>query len=178
MTPTTPSSNPTATPFLVIGDPLVTKAVNPPFALPGELATWTITISNPSSLAIANVSLTDSVPDVVQIESVNATAGNISFNGQVVSFNIASLAPGQTITITIVTRVRANASLPFVAINTAQLTSSSGSATASATLTGVSELPATGEPLNLITRWGGVIAISIGVVALGVFFFFKRRKAV
>jgi uncharacterized repeat protein (TIGR01451 family)/LPXTG-motif cell wall-anchored protein len=158
----------------VIADPLVTKAVNPPFALPGEVATWTITISNPGTVAVTNVALTDSVPDVVAIESVNATAGSISFNGQVVTFTLASLAPGQTVTITIVTRVRENAALPFVAVNTAQLTSSGGSTSASATLTGVSELPATGETPDFFVRWGGVIVLAM--IALVLFVLTTRRR--
>ena len=168
--PTTPGSNPT--PVIVIVDPFITKSVNPPFAVNGEIVTWTITITNPGTVPSNNVTTTDTMPDVVQIQSVNATAGTINFNGQVVTFMLASLAPGQTVTITIVTRVRDDAVLPFVVINTATLTSSTGSDSATATLTGVNELPATGEPLDFAVRWGGVIAL--GIAAFGLLWLMRK----
>ncbi len=160
-TNTTPAGS-SGTPVVVVTDPFITKSVNPPFAVPGEIVTWTIVVTNPGSIAAPNVSVTDTMPAVIQIQSVAATAGTINYVGQVVTWNIASLAPGQVVTITIVGQVRLDAQLPFVVNNTASLTTSSGTRTAQATLTGVTSLPATGEPMDPMLRL--VIFITLGVV--------------
>ena len=142
------ATQPPPTPVVV--DPLITKSVNPPFAKPGESAVWTITVNNPASVAATGVTVSDDMPSVVQIDSVAATAGTISSSGQHVTFSIASVAPGQTVTITINTHVRSDAQLPFVVTNHATITNAEDQTArlASATLTGVSDLPHTGEPLS------------------------------
>lgn len=134
-------------PTLALVDPFITKSVNPPFAIPGESATWTITISNPGSIAINNVQVTDTMPAEVEILSVSATAGSVSHSGQTVSFSIGSLAPGQSVTITVQTRVRDNVAVPFIITNQACMTSTEhpDARCASATLTSVGQLPATGQ---------------------------------
>ncbi len=153
----------------MIADPLITKSVFPPFAKPGESAVWTITISNPAPVAATGVTVVDDVPSVVQIDSVSATAGNISFSGQRVTFSIASVAPGQTITLTINSHVRSDAAFPFTVTNRANITNNEDPTTriAEATLTGVKSLPQTGEPLADGVRLE-VVAVVLIAVALGI----------
>jgi uncharacterized repeat protein (TIGR01451 family) len=146
--PPAPPGQPAAfvAPALQIVDPFITKSVNPPFAVPGEQVTWTITISNPGSIPVTNVQMQDTMPAEVAIHSVSASAGSVSFSGQTVSFSIDSLAPGASVTITVNTRVRDNAALPFILTNNACTTSNENpqARCAQATLVSAGTLPATG----------------------------------
>ncbi|MBL8162683.1 MAG: DUF11 domain-containing protein [Anaerolineae bacterium] len=125
---------------IAIADPFLTKIANPPFALPGELVTWTITVTNPSSVPATNVVVTDNMPPEVEILSVDPASA--SFSGQNVSLTIPTLNPGASVTLTIRTRVRANASVPFIITNVASLNNGKS---ASATVSSVRRLPSTGE---------------------------------
>lgn len=130
----------------ILVDPFITKSVQPPFALPGEAATWTITVTNPSGSPVNNLSITDTMPPEVEILSVSASAGSASFNGQVVSFTLATLNPGQSVSVTVNTRVRPGVAVPFTATNQACMSASNAaSSCASATIASVSALPQTGE---------------------------------
>lgn len=139
-----------ASPALALVDPFITKRVEPPFALPGEPATWFITVTNPGSIAVNNISITDQMPAEVEILSVTTTTGSASFSGQTVSFTLSSLAPGASATITVNTRVRPGVATPFAATNRACMSAdNAASECATATLTSVSSLPATGESPTL-----------------------------
>lgn len=160
-------------PLLTIVDPFITKNVNPPFAIPGEAVTWTIIITNPGTIPFNNVNFQDSMPSEVQITSVVATSGTTSTNGQVVSFSQGTVNPGQSVTITINTRVRNNAVTPFVLRNQVCFTAdsiASRCATAPNVLS-VGSLPSTGLspwsqyrlPLIMLT---GVISLLAGLIGL------------
>jgi uncharacterized repeat protein (TIGR01451 family) len=124
---------------------VITKSVDPQFALPGEQVTWTITVSNPGTTATGNILVTDSLPNEVEIVSVSASAGNVIFTGQNVTFTQASLGAGQSTAITIRTRVRDNVAVGEI-VNTAILTVNGKQLSASATLRIIeSALPSTGE---------------------------------
>jgi uncharacterized repeat protein (TIGR01451 family)/LPXTG-motif cell wall-anchored protein len=151
---------------IVIGDPFITKSVNPPFTQPGEIVVWTITVTNPGSINATNIILVDNMPAVVEIQSVTATNGSITFNGQQVTYTQAVLSPGETVTLTITTRVRDDAVLPFTLTNSATITNSENPTprSAQATLTGVSNLPNTGETLPPVL-WLGLIIGILGAAA-------------
>lgn len=177
----TPTSIPGSTtgtggvsPAIALVDPFITKSVNPPFALPGEAVTWTIIVSNPGTIAINNVVMTDNMPPEVEILSVSATAGSASFSGQTVTTNIGTLAPGQSVTTTVNAQVRANAALPFILTNNACMTYAGSTAThcAQATVLSVAQLPATGETppwrdlllVSLLTAGISIVSLSGGSV--------------
>ncbi len=163
-------------PTLALVDPFITKSVNPPFAIPGESATWTITISNPGSIPINNVQVTDTLPAEVEILSVSASAGSVSHSGQTVSFSIGSLAPGQSVTITVQTRVRDNVAVPFIITNQACMTSTEhpDARCASATLTSVGQLPATGQ--SPWSPWRVPLAAGAAGLALMAASLWRRRR--
>lgn len=160
-------------PLLAIVDPFITKSVNPPFAIPGEAVTWTITISNPGTIPVNNVTMQDTLPSEVQILSVVATSGNTTSSGQRVSFSQATLNPGESVTITINTRVRDNVAMPFTLRNqacfssatTAQQCATSPNVLSVATLpsTGLSPWSAYRLPLITLT---GVISLLAGMIGL------------
>jgi fimbrial isopeptide formation D2 family protein/uncharacterized repeat protein (TIGR01451 family) len=138
-------------PAPVVQDPAIVKLVNPIFAQRGETVTWTITVHNPHGVALDNVSFTDNMPSQFVITSTNASDGTVTVNGQVIHFTIGQLAPNQTATVHVVTRLADNAELPFVVDNTAVLDGPyRGQSTA--TVTGVAELPATGETPQILNN--------------------------
>jgi uncharacterized repeat protein (TIGR01451 family) len=130
---------------IAIVDPVITKSVDPQFAIPGENVTWTITVFNPGSTPTSNIVVTDSLPNEVEILSVFASAGNIVFSGQNVTFTQASLGAGQSTNITINTRVRSDINVRDI-VNTAILSVNGRQFSASASLHIIkSALPSTGE---------------------------------
>jgi uncharacterized repeat protein (TIGR01451 family) len=167
------SSNNNPQPVLAIIDPFITKSVQPPFAVPGESVTWTITIRNPGTLTATNIQMTDNMPSEVEIQEVSATSGSVSFSGQTVNFNLGSLDGGGSVTITIRTRVRDNAPLPFVITNQACMSSSinPGGSCTQATLVSAGELPATGQSPWSVWR----MPLLVMVVMSGVWVW--RRRA-
>jgi uncharacterized repeat protein (TIGR01451 family) len=128
-------------------DPFITKTVNPPFSLPGEPVTWTITVFNPGNAPATNITVTDPLPAEVEIISVNATSGTVSHSGQTVNFTLPVLAGGQQATITINSRVRSTVAVPFILTNVATLTNAENTTprTGEATVLSVGHLPKTGE---------------------------------
>ncbi len=144
------------------GGPVISKSVNPPFAGPGDTVTWTITVSNPTAVALPNVGMTDTLPGELTVTNASASAGNVTVNGNTVDWSIGSLAPGQTVTITISTRVNANVRVPFAIRNTANLVNYAGSA--SADLLSVTRLPNTGAtPLWVV----GIAVLGIAIILAG-----------
>ncbi len=125
-------------------DPAIVKLVDPIFAQPGESVTWTIELINPHDSPLTNVSFTDTMPSQFTIIATDASAGSVTVNGQQIEFFIETLPAQQTITVRVLTQVRLDVVPPFVATNLATL-NDPYRGEASATVTGVSELPATGE---------------------------------
>ncbi|MCA9892175.1 MAG: DUF11 domain-containing protein, partial [Anaerolineae bacterium] len=143
--PVTPTPGPSGQPS--IADPAIVKLVDPAFAQPNETVVWTITVSNPSGVTLNNVGFTDHVDDRLEILGTSATEGTVSASGQTVTFLIGSLAPNQVVTITVTTRIRSDAQVPFIIDNSATL-GNPGDAyngSSSARLLSVQSLPATGE---------------------------------
>jgi uncharacterized repeat protein (TIGR01451 family) len=154
----------------------ITKSVNPPFAMPGDRVTWTITVTNPNNFPLTNVSVTDNMPNEVEILSVSASSGNASFSGQTVTFTQGTMAAGETVTINVVTRVRPNVNVPFTISNGATLTSAEvGPLFASADLVSAGELPGTGE--SPWSRWRiPIFALAGGVIVLGGYWLVRRAR--
>jgi uncharacterized repeat protein (TIGR01451 family) len=176
--PPAPSSSPTssaaAVPTVVQVNPVITKSADPPFAIPGEAVTWLITVTNPDSIPATNVVAQDTLPPELQILSASTTAGTASVSGQTVTLTLASLAPGQSVTVTIHTKVRENTPVPFVITNVASLTNAENMTprTAQATVVSASQLPTTGETpwwrAPLLALLGGLVVSALGWALLKV----------
>jgi uncharacterized repeat protein (TIGR01451 family) len=180
-TPDPGQPNPTTgsvPPVIDILDPIISKSVDRPFAVPGDTVTWTITVSNPGTVAATNVVVVDVVPNEAVLQSATATGGTITTEGQVITWSIAVLNPGESFTITIVTRVRDDLNLPFIITNRASVTNAEDPIPrqVEASVSGATTLPATGESgLELL------IAPVLGVIAAlafaGMLWWRKRRTS-
>ncbi len=169
--PTAVVAVPTSLP-ITIADPMIAKDVSAPFAQPDGPISWTITVTNPNSVPIHNITVIDNLPPQAELVSATATAGSISTTGQTVTFSIQTLDGGQTVVITIEGRVRSDAS-GAVITNVASLTSAENPTphTAQATVLRVTELPRTGE-----TPWWRtpLLALAIGTLGLCGWMFVRR----
>ena len=158
---TVPNSNPNPTPAATTGtqayvasDPFITKNASPPFAIPGELVTFTFFISNPGTGPALNVRAVDPIPSEVEILGTSSPSGQVSVVGQDVIFETSVLAPGETVTVTIETRVRDNVATPFIIVNEACFTGDNipDERCDTATVLSITTLPDTGE-----TPWWSIL---------------------
>lgn len=145
------------------GTVTLTKAVDEPFATPGDTITWTISVENTSGAPITDITITDSVPPEVEVINVSSTRGTVSNNGSTYTIRIDRLEPGENATITISTRIRTDLQR-FEIVNTA---SSSTGAQAQATVLIVETLPSTGESqrANQLTP-AATVMVSMGTLLL------------
>jgi uncharacterized repeat protein (TIGR01451 family) len=91
---------------IIITDPLITKRGDPFLAQPGEAVTWWIDVYNPNDIPVSNVTLTDRVPAYLELLRAESTAGTLTIEDTLVRVAIGELAPKQTVTLRIFTRVR------------------------------------------------------------------------
>ncbi|HUS14670.1 MAG TPA: DUF11 domain-containing protein [Chloroflexia bacterium] len=91
-----------------VGRPNVTiHKSSTPYTVPvGAQLTYTILVANDGTADAHDVVMTDNVPGQLQIISVTTTKGDVQINGQRVVVSIGTLAPGESVTITIVAFVR------------------------------------------------------------------------
>lgn len=127
------------------GTATIVKTASPPFAGTGENVTFTITISNNSDQPIAAIGLTDDVPAEFEILSASASFGSPTVSGQTVSLAPFFLGQGQSVTLTIETRIRDSVQAPFVLFNIACTTDVADTLCANTRVLSVSVLPQTGQ---------------------------------
>jgi uncharacterized repeat protein (TIGR01451 family) len=158
-------------------DPAIVKLVDPTFALPGEIVTWTISVFNPNDVQINNVGFSDIMPNELEVLEATTTLGSVTTNGQNVSFFMDPLGPRQTATVIVRTRLRPEAlRTTSIVVNTVRL-NIPYKGQAQASLFVVTSLPATGEP----AFWWRILLIGGGVVlvtgALGAAAFQRYRRS-
>jgi len=147
------TSNPAGNPDTGIFDPAMSKIGELPaggIGLPGEQLTWVITVTNRGTGTGTNLVITDTLRSELRIDSVDTPRGSASVAGQIVTFTIPSLAPGESLVLRIITTVL-ESPLDGVITNTVSL---SGQAPDGATATAMAQgivstigsLPSTGYP--------------------------------
>lgn len=153
----------TPTPPVSMGTPglplALAKAVNPPFALPGQTVAWTITVTNQGNVAATNVVVEDTLPG--ELEIIPPIPANVVVNGQNVRITFASIAPGASVSVTINTRIRANVPVPFILENDARL----DGLRAKASIVSAGQLPATGQ--SILQRVRIPLAVMTGLLLAG-----------
>lgn len=142
-TPSTPIPSGTQIAGGGFSSPSISKTVDRPFASPGDTVTFTIFVSNPNGTVANNVVLTDTIPSAFEVVSASASRGSPSVNDQQVTLNIGTLNPGESLTVTILTRVRAG--VGGGAVSNLAILSGGLTGQASVTVVIVSALPALGE---------------------------------
>jgi uncharacterized repeat protein (TIGR01451 family) len=128
----------------------------------GELLEWVVTVTNPSGVAGLNVVFTDTLRPELRIERVETSKGSINANGQMVTVEIGTLAPGEGVQISIFTTVIAGG---IQVDNTACLHADNLTGERCATGSAIGSLPATGETPFLVF-WGirlGLLLVAIGI---------------
>ncbi len=157
------------------------KSVNPSNGEPGDSLTFSIDIRNNETSAQTNVTLSDRIPDFLEIISVNTTKGTASFSGQNVSVNIGTLEPGEVVTVTIVVRIRQSASDGDTGINVAEVSSTEGGSTVTTPTNPVAisvnqpppaQLPPTGASSRPV--WLGWLGLAL--CAVGLFSVLRQRQ--
>lgn len=145
-----------------VDDVYIVKSSQPPFAAPGDAITYAIRVINPTSRTISNLTVLDTMPEAVAIDSAVVTTGSgqLVVEGQNIRYQQASVAAGERIALTITGQLRADALGSQIA-NRACLTTSTITRPrcAVAGFVRANALPATGEHGS--TQW-----IVIGVSAL------------
>jgi uncharacterized protein DUF11/prealbumin domain-containing protein len=103
--PPQPPLPPLPPPPVPLGDLSVTKTASPTTAIVGHIITWTVKVTNHSTLAAADVDVVrvSELSYRVKVLSITPSLGSCSLSG----CNLGRLAPGASATITVVTRATA-----------------------------------------------------------------------
>lgn len=88
--PTVPVENPESP------SPFIRKVADKQVASPGDKVRFTIQVSNPNNSPITNLIVTDDVPNAFLIQNASVAQGTVSVNGQRVTANLGTLAPGES----------------------------------------------------------------------------------
>lgn len=158
---------PTATLVTIILDPLITKAVSIEQAQTGDVVLFTITITNPNSVAVTGVKVVDPLPNLVDF--ITATAGGVGTYlydpaTHTVTFDLGTLAAGQVVIMTVRAQVNQLGQAPDVFRNVSVATtngggSSSSNTTSTTLIPGLAPGAGVGPgPMELALTMAGVIA--------------------
>lgn len=129
----TRTAGPSPTPIIEIEDPTIAKTADPLSVNNGETVRFTITVSNPGTLPMTNVTVLDTVPDAFRIDDVTTSKGTVSTNNQTVTITLDVLNPGEVVTIVITTTVQVATNAVLNITNTAVVTVDSGGRTVTKT---------------------------------------------
>lgn len=151
---------------------LITNSVSPAFAIPGQIVTWTITVTNRGNIAANDVEVRAAFAEQLDILSATCTFGTLTQAGQAIQVTYSQLDPAQSSVITVQTLIRRDTPLPFFISTRAELVAPDNAAAqyASATVVSASQLPHTGEPLRTL------VVLIVGMVVFVVIANSLRRR--
>ncbi|MCS6836523.1 MAG: GEVED domain-containing protein [Anaerolineae bacterium] len=152
------------TPGVFLVDPAIVKLVNPRLALPGEVITWTITVTNPNPVSVDNVTVVENMPAEFIIDSVSASRGTVTRSGQRLTISLGTMTAGEQVTIIVQTRLNPRAITTSSVTNVAVLDAPYNKE-ARATVEIVSRLPETGE--TPLWRDALLLGLALSLAALG-----------
>ncbi len=167
------TAGPTPTPGGVTSPVSVTKTVNPSNGLPNDILTFSIQVRNNDVFPQTDVVFTDRILDFLEIVSVSSTKGAASFSGQDVRVEIGTLEVGETVTVTIVTRIRPSAQSGDSGVNIANVSTNTGSGgpgtvtSSNPVAVSVGQAPPTGLPDTAGVAQSNPLLIGGGLILLG-----------
>lgn len=198
---------PTATPEPWTTDVEIAKQANKTAVLPGDTFAYTLVARNTGSKAAFDVTVSDEVPQQLEVIDLASTKGDIAVSGQTVTAYPRTLEAGETAEYRITVRVRANAQ-PGQVANTGRITTTTtgdtpGNNTSTVTVeihepqrkiqtvqpppklpvTGASESVdamaalATIPPITWVGLFGGMLIMFGGVLSWGVRGWLRRAPA-
>lgn len=173
--PNNPSSDNEVAPEINVFDPAISK-IGVLFpgqtGVVGEQLEWIVTVSNVGNEAGTNVTITDTLIDALQIDSVNAPNGNVNIDGQTVTVVYPTLGVGESVQFSIFTTV-----LEGVTLDNEACVSADNQATVECAFgQAVSQLPSTGETPAWRNYLWILVLISVISLGLGVFYKLGVRK--
>lgn len=177
---TTPDPGRTPDPPLTPGSPSIFKQASVQSTLPGETVTFTITVTNSGTMPLTGVVVTDMFDGtffsaVLEVSTTKGTAGIV--DDLLVTVYIGDLAPGETVTITILARVRTDISAPDSTLNVAIMSSNEHDPISSSVPVGLLTLPSTGYPPDSPANpLPGLLAGVLGIGAVGALLVWRRRR--
>lgn len=160
-------------PNLDVFDPAISKIG---FLLPsqvgvqGEELEWIVTVSNTGNVVGTNVTVTDTLINALQVDSVDAPSANVTINGQTVTVVYPILNIGETVLFSIFTTVLDGVTVE----NTACVNADNQGSEECATSSSVSQLPNTGETPFWWMPLLGFMILSIFAGFFGYRLHFKR----
>jgi hypothetical protein len=152
----------------------ITKKASITTASAGLSFAYTVTVNNPTAFSFSGVSITDNVPSTMSVTSVTASLGAASNSGNNVVASVGTLAPNQSVTLTINVTVAASVTSPTTLTNSASVTYTGASAPLTASLdipigTGAAVLPTTGYAESTGADHQALLLIVIGSLVVAGF---------
>ncbi len=131
-------------------EPYLLKTVDSETAVAGQLVRYTISVTNPAGLPVDKVTVTDNVPNMLEVKDGTTSQGAVKINGQIVIVEIGTIASGGSVTIVVTTKARDG--INGKVVNTATMVGEkggvvinlSGNTTAVASLVAFPNVPNTG----------------------------------
>ncbi len=159
------------TPIPGVANPEVTKDSDQPFAVPGGLVTWTVTVRNPGTDPLSNIIITDTLTSNMTLETVTINNGTIQSEGNTIAATTGVLQFNETAVLTIVARVASDVFAGEMIQNIGCATSIGGDTsicdTAIIRVAPEAELlPATGHVDGSLTGTAGPVPVALALLGL------------
>jgi uncharacterized repeat protein (TIGR01451 family) len=148
----------------------ISKTVQPENLQIGDTLSFTITVTNPTSQAIPNLTLTDNLPDIFSPTKATTSQGTVSISANLVTVNIGTLQAQQTVTV-IITAEALRAAFAPETCNQVSI----GNSVSNQVCPNIfpSELPQTGQsPFEILRSLSVLLLIGLGTT--GVFAIWRK----
>ncbi|MCC7446898.1 MAG: DUF11 domain-containing protein [Anaerolineae bacterium] len=153
-----------------LSDPAIVKLGEPQLARPGETVQFTIAVTNRGTGPAVGLVVNDTLPDSLIFVAARSDQGTVTSAGQVVTFTIGTVNPGQTVRLYITARVNPDLTPPLDVCNNAVLERYAKNASSCIRVTR-GTLPSTGEhpaATAPFAAWlAGLLAIVLLILSAG-----------